>query len=85
MWSRYPAQVAAMCEFWFLTGLRTSELHGLRWSSVDLRQGTIHIHGVMVRGQSKATTKTNKDRQIKQPQRALELLKAQKANTYRTP
>lgn len=82
MWSHYPAQVAAMCEFWFLTGLRTSELHGLRWGSVDLRQGTIHIHEVMVRGKSKATTKTNKDRQIKLPQRALDLLKAQKANTY---
>lgn len=82
MWSHYPTQVASMCEFWFLTGLRTSELHGLRWGSVDLRQGTIHIHEVMVRGKSKATTKTIKDRQIKLPQLALELLKAQKANTY---
>lgn len=82
MWSHCPPQVAAKCEFWFLSGLRTSELHGLRWPSVDFRAGTIHIHEVRVRGTYKPTTKTNEVRHVRLPRRALEILKAQKAVTF---
>lgn len=80
----YPRQVAAVCEFWFLTGLRTSEIHGLRWSSVDLTAATILIHEVRVRGVHKATTKTNEDRQVRLPQRAVEILKEQMSLTFAT-
>lgn len=81
MSSQYPEQVAAMCEFWFLTGLRTSELYGLRWQSVDLDRKVIRIHEALVRGKPKASTKTNKDRSVKLPQRAVDLLVAQQART----
>ena len=78
----YPRQVAAMCELWFLTGLRTSEIHGLRWSSVDLPAATILIHEVRVRGVHKATTKTDEDRQVRLPHRAVEILKQQMSLTF---
>lgn len=82
MWSHYPEQVAAMCEFWFLTGLRTSELHGLRWQSVDLDQRVIRIHEALVRGKAKASTKTNTERSVRLPQQAIDLLVAQRARTF---
>lgn len=78
----YPGQVANFTEFWFLTGLRTSELQGLRWPSVDFRKGEIKIHEVQVRGEYKSTTKTNKARIVKLPRRALEILQDQKKHTF---
>lgn len=77
-----PGQVANFTEFWFLTGLRTSELQGLRWPSVDFRKGEIKIHEVQVRGEYKATTKTNKARLVKLTARALDILIAQKKYTF---
>ena len=78
----HPGQVANFCEFWFLTGLRTSEIQGLRWPSVDFRKGLIRIHEVQVRGEHKATTKTKKARLVKLTRRAVEILLAQKKHTF---
>lgn len=77
-----PEQVANFTEFWFLTGLRTSEIQGLRWPSVDFRKGLIRIHEVRVRGEYKATTKTKKARLVKLTRRALETLQLQKKHTF---
>ena len=48
-----------------LTGLRKGELLGLRWSAVDLEQGTIHVNRTLQRtrkGLSLEDTKTEKSR-----------------------
>lgn len=37
-----------------LMGLRRSEICGLRWSDVDLRRHTLHVHSAVVRGESSA-------------------------------
>lgn len=78
----HPGQVAHFTEFWFLTGLRTSEIQGLRWPSVDFRKGLVRIHEVQVRGEYKATTKTKKARLVKLTKRAVEILLAQKKHTF---
>ena len=42
----------------FFTGLRTSEIDGLRWHSVDFEQGCIHVKETLVKGKHSASTKT---------------------------
>lgn len=46
-----------LIQFAFYSGLRTSELIGLRWKDVDLENGKVHIRKAVVRGREK-TTKT---------------------------
>lgn len=46
-----------LIQFAFYSGLRTSELIGLRWRDVDLDNGKVHIRTAVVRGREK-TTKT---------------------------
>jgi integrase len=82
MRERYPAQVASLTEFRFFTGLRTSELAGLRWPAVDWRSGTVRVSEALVRGAAKARTKTNEARDLDLNSRALAALKAQKAHTF---
>jgi len=60
----FPGHVANMVEFWLWTGLRTSELHGLNWSSVDLTRGSVHVREAVVLGQRKGSTKTNVARTV---------------------
>lgn len=81
MLERYPAQVAHYIEFKFFTGLRTSESVGLRWSGVDLPSSYIEVSQAIVRGEEKATTKTNVARAVRLNSRALAALKAQAKHT----
>lgn len=75
-------RIADLVEFWFHTGLRTSELYGLRWPSIDFRKKEMMIHEVMVRGEHKDTTKTSQSRIVHLSDRAMDLLLAQKAFTF---
>lgn len=77
----YPAQVANMAEFWFFTGLRTSELFGLRWSNVDLPGKHIMVSEAIVRGVHKDKTKTNVARKVLLNTRAMAALQRQAAHT----
>lgn len=77
----YPEPVANMVEFWFFTGLRTSELAGLRWGSIDMRKGTALIHEATVRGVEKTTTKTGVERTVRLDN-AMPALLRQKAHTF---
>lgn len=77
----YPEPVANMVEFWFFTGLRTSELAGLRWGSIDLRKGTALVHEATVRGVEKTTTKTGVERTVRLDN-AMPALLRQKAHTF---
>lgn len=64
MAEHYPAQVQNYAEFKFLTGLRTSESFGLRWANVDLPSKYVMVSQAIVRGEEKATTKTNEARVV---------------------
>lgn len=78
---RYPGQVENFVEFWFWTGLRTSELFALKWSHVDLRSGMVLVSEAMVRGEHKDSTKTNVARTVRLNSRALAALQRQRAFT----
>lgn len=78
---KHPGQVANYVEFWFWTGMRTSELAGLNWSSVDLASGTVRVSEAMVRGVRKDNTKTNVSRDVKLNSRALAALQRQRQHT----
>ena len=78
---KYPPQVALFLEFWFWSGLRTSEILGLRWLNVDLASASVLIREAKVKRERK-TTKTNSVRTLKLNSVALAALKAQKAHTF---
>lgn len=78
---RYTGQVANMIKFWMWTGLRTSELFGLRWPNVDLLGGTILVSEVVVRGQQKGRTKTAVARTVKLNSRARAAIETQRTHS----
>lgn len=82
MLKNHPGQAHNLCEFWFWAGLRTSEAFGLRWDSVDLRERTVLIHEVLVRGTEKSTTKTGVTRVVKLNSKAYAAIVRQKEHTY---
>jgi len=77
-----PASVANLVQFWFWTGMRTSEIAGLQWSSVDLASGRVVISEALVRGSAKRTTKTATARTVILNSFALEAVRAQREHTY---
>jgi integrase len=79
--AKHPGQVANMVRFWMWSGLRTSELLGLRWPNVDLASGTVLVREAKVKAERKAT-KTNVARTVRLHSQALAALTAQKAQTY---
>ena len=84
MSTRFPAQVANLVATWFWTGLRTSEVVGLRWSNVNLQSASLSVTEAQVRGVRKSTTKTNAERTVKLNGVALAALKRQAALTAET-
>lgn len=80
--TRSPATVHNMVEFWFWTGLRTSELFGLRWGSVDLRSGHVLVHEALIRGKHKDSTKTDTDRIVRLNSRARAAIERQRAVSH---
>lgn len=78
---RHAGQVANMVEFWFWTGMRTSEIFGLQWSNVDLASGSMLVAEAVVRGKRKDSTKTNVARTVKLNSRALAALQRQRQHT----
>lgn len=79
--ARYPGQVHNLIEFWFWTGLRTSEIFGLKWGNVDLASGSILVSEANVRGLVKNRTKTNVARTVKLNSRAMAALQRQRGHT----
>ena len=82
MRERYDERIANLVEFWSLTGLRSSEIYGLRWGSVDFNLAEIKVHEALVRGEHKSSTKTESSRMVLLTKRAIELLKLQKKFTF---
>lgn len=77
----YPGQVHNLIEFWFWTGLRTSEIFGLQWLNVDLQSGTILVAEALVRGEYKDRTKTAIARTVRLNSRASSALNRQRSFT----
>lgn len=46
-------------QFWAYSGVRTGELVGLRWPSVDLEGGRVHVHETTTERKDKPRTKTD--------------------------
>lgn len=78
---RYPEQAFNLVEFWFWTGMRTSEVFGLRWTNVDLASGTVLVSEAVVRGLHKDRTKTNTARTVKLNSRASAAIHRQRQYT----
>lgn len=72
---------ADLAEFRFYTGLRTGELIGLRWSSVELVAKRITVVGGRVRGEDRDSTKTGRSRVVDLNSRALAALQRQRPRT----
>lgn len=62
----------------FSTGLRTSELSGLRWESVNFKQKTLSVTNARTDGQDTESTKTARPRTIELNPAALRALKLQR-------
>lgn len=75
--AKYAPTVSNLIEFRFFTGLRTSEMVGLRWQSIDWNKKHLLINEAVVRGQRKQT-KTNKVRLVSLNSRAFDALLRQK-------
>ena len=80
----YDEQVHNLIEFWFWTGLRTSEILGLEWQNVDLANGTMIVAKAFVRGQQLDRTKTKVLRVVHLNSRALAALHRQRTHTQIT-
>lgn len=76
-------QIKNMFQFFFWTGLRTSELVALDWQDIDWHHGTVHIYKGITQGVEEAeTTKTKSGiRKVKLLKPALEALENQKQYT----
>jgi integrase len=64
-------------QFGFWTGLRTSELLGLRWENVSLEEGTAVIKEALVHGRMKQPKTKAGERKIKLHENAVLAMKAQ--------
>lgn len=82
--AKHPGQVANLVEAWFWTGMRTSEIFGLRWTSVDLASGYLQVREAVVRGKEKDRTKTHRERRVRLNSRALAALQRQRQFTQLT-
>lgn len=79
---KYPEPVYNLIEFWSWTGLRTAEIFGLRWDSVDLETGYFRVKESLIRGKKKDSTKTGVVRDVKLNTRAMAALLRQRKHTH---
>ena len=79
--AHYPEPVGNLIEWWFFSGVRTSEAQGLRWPSVDLASNYVQVHEAIVRGVAKASTKTSVSRNVLLNSRAKAAIQRQAAHT----
>lgn len=77
-------QVRNMFQFFFWTGLRTSELAALRWSDIDWQRGEFKVNRAKTQAANEAEVpKTEPSRRtVKLLPPAMEALVAQKVHTY---
>jgi integrase len=81
MRQHYPESVWNVFEFWGFTGMRTGELIGLQWPSIDLASGRALVHETVIRGKHRDSTKTGAPRQVLLNSRAMAALQRQRAHS----
>lgn len=74
-------QFQNLVRFALWTGMRTSELIGLRWQDIDWRRNEVRVRQARVAGELKGTKTDAGRRSIKLLPPALDALKAQKTHT----
>lgn len=67
----------------FFTGMRTGEIHGLKWKYVDFDRRQILVRETIVRGKLDYTKTDGSQREIEMSQPIYEALRAQHASTSR--
>lgn len=67
----------------FFTGMRTGELHGLRWSRVDFERRQLLVRDAWVRGMLDETKTDGSIRDIEMSQPVFDALMAQREATFR--
>lgn len=77
----HPGQVANMVECWMWSGLRTSEIFGLRWDNVDLFNRTIQVSEALVDKKHKKRTKTASIRIVNLNSLAMAAIQRQRPHT----
>jgi integrase len=78
----YPEPIYNLIEWRFFTGVRTSEMAGLHWSSVNLADPAhFVVREALVRGKHKESTKTSVERKVLLNSRALAALERQRKHT----
>lgn len=77
----YDERVWNFAEFWFFTGLRTSEIIALDWPRIDLRKREMLIDRGFVVDKLEESTKTDRSRLVKLNSRAMAALTRQQAWT----
>lgn len=82
MRKHYPEPIWNLVEWWFFTGVRTSEMAGLHWGKTDLFNKNFVVDEALVRGNEEDSTKTNAERTVMLNSRALAALTRQKAHSY---
>lgn len=65
----------------FFTGLRTSEIDGLKWKHVDLHRKEIHVREALVDGRTEGTKTQGSTRVVQMSSRVMEALQTQKRLT----
>lgn len=75
-------QVRNLIQFAFFTGLRPSELIGLRWEDIDWTKGVVHVRRAVVSKQEKCTKTPAGQREVLLLPPALDALLAQKSYTF---
>lgn len=74
-------QIKNLFQFAFYTGLRTSELIGLRWEDVELEKSVVHIKRAVVCGKEKGTKTKSSVRDVLLGPTALKALRSQEGYT----
>lgn len=76
--SEYDPRIRNLLQFAFYTGLRTSELFGLKWCDIDWRNGTVRVQRAIVERKLKETKTKAGTRDVILLPAALESLQNQK-------
>jgi integrase len=78
----YDPRIRNLLQFAFYSGLRTSELFGIRWSDVDFRKGIMRVQRAVVERRVKETKTTAGIRELILLPNALIALRGQKQYSF---
>ena len=78
----YDPRICNLLQFAFYSGLRTSELFGLKWGDIDWHNGTVHVQRAIVERKLKETKTKAGTRDVILLPSAVDALKDQKQYSF---